>query len=97
MSKIFVLIQIISVFVFAETLQCNAVLLKAKYYSDRAVSELKKSNPDYCIVADNLEQQLNWLGSAKRYCSNPDNVRAANELIVKLTPALMTATQKCGH
>jgi len=73
------------------------VLNKAQYYSNLVQDELKKSNPDYCVIADNLEQQLNWLGSVDKYCLNAGNIDMAHKIIRQLSPVLMQSTVRCGH
>jgi hypothetical protein len=81
----------------AETIQCVNILLKSKQYSNNVLSEMKKTNPNFCIIADNLEQQLNWLGSADKYCTDKFSIDAAHGVIRKLSPMLLNATIKCGH
>jgi exoribonuclease II len=82
---------------FAETMQCVMVLNKAQYYSNLVQSELHKSKVDYCNIADYLEQQLNWLGSAEKYCTDYSNIQIAKKIIRQLSPILVQASIKCGH
>jgi len=82
---------------YAESMQCVSVLLKAKQYSNVVLNEIKKEKPNFCIIADNLEQQLNWLGSVDKYCSDEINIAMAHKMIAQFSPILLNATIKCGH